>query len=242
MPCRRCRSSLERPGDYCLVCRSANADAVVLDVARERTRVTSLLDETVVGERIVTTRPETDEERQPVEMRNFAGLVADEVHRKRPQSVYASGDRAVLREVRAELHYPMYRVAGDDPVESVLAGRGRGDTPLEVVEAAPAEKIGGSHSTLIGGREGRRAIQTVAGHPNVKKIIPGPIDAGGSGSRSGVRAKPTRSDGNGNIRLLLRDGSSVQENRVVTTARDRALGECVREDLDTALREADLRK
>jgi len=94
----------------------------------------------------------------------------------------------------------------------------------------------------VGGRAGQRAVQTVAGHPHVKKVIPGPIDAGGSGSRSGVRAKATRAGENGNVRLLIRDGSSVQENRVVTTARERRLGETVREDLNEALREADLQE
>jgi len=82
----------------------------------------------------------------------------------------------------------------------------------------------------------------VAGHPNVKKVIPGPIDAGGSGSRTGVRAKVTRADDNGNLRLLVRDGSSVQENRVVTTAMDRDTGERVRTDLNEALGETDLRE
>ncbi|QLH81951.1 DUF2103 domain-containing protein [Halosimplex pelagicum] len=239
MECRRCGSSLERPGDYCLVCRSENADAVVLELDRDRARVTTLVDEEVVGVREVTTTPEDGDESEVVELRNFAGLVADEVRRKRPEEVYATGEREVLRAVRGQLHHDFYRVGDDeDPVESVLSRRG--DAPLEVVETAPREKIGGSHSTLVGGRAGQRAIQTVAGHPHVKKIIPGPIDAGGSGSRSGVRAKATRAGENGNVRLLIRDGSSVQENRVVTTARERDLGEVVREDLNEALREADL--
>jgi hypothetical protein len=51
----------------------------------------------------------------------------------------------------------------------------------------------------------------------------------------------TRADANGNVRLLVRDGSSVQENRIVTTASDRDTGERVREDLNDALVEADLR-
>jgi hypothetical protein len=41
--------------------------------------------------------------------------------------------------------------------------------------------------------------------------------------------------------LLIRDGSSVQENRVVTTAGDRELGERVRADLNDALTEAGLK-
>jgi len=102
--------------------------------------------------------------------------------------------------------------------------------------------LSGSHSTLIGGRSGQRVIQTVAGHPHVKKVIPGPIDAGGASSPTGVRAKATRADANGNVRVLIRDGSSVQENRVVTTAGDRELGEHVRADLNEALREAELQE
>jgi len=116
----------------------------------------------------------------------------------------------------------------------------RGDRALDIVETPPREKIGGSHSTLIGDRKGRKAVSTVAQHPHVKKIVPGPIDAGGTGSRTGLRAKATRAGTNGNIRLLLRDGSSVQENRIVTTAMDRETGERVREDLNEALRDAEL--
>lgn len=245
MECRQCGSALERPGDYCLVCRTANADAVVLDLDRDRATLTMLDDDAVVGRTDVTTTPEDGDESGVVELRNFAGRIADEVRRKRPEEVYAAGDRDVLRATRDQLRYSFYRVGGRNdadadanPVEAVLARRD--DRALEVVDAAPAEKLGGSHSTLIGGRSGRTAVQTVAGHPHVKKIIPGPIDAGGSGSRTGVRAKATRADENGNVRLLLRDGSSVQENRVVTTAMDREMGERIRADLDDALADAEL--
>ncbi|WP_276300231.1 DUF2103 domain-containing protein [Halorussus lipolyticus] len=240
MDCRQCASPLERPGDYCLVCRTPNADAVVLELDRDHATLTMLDDEEVVGATDITTTPEDGGEAGVVELRNFAGRVADEVRRKRPEEVYAAGDRQVLRAARGQLHHSFYRISDgdDDPVEAVLARRG--DRALEVVEASPAEKLGGSHSTLIGNRAGRKAIQTVAGHPHVKKIIPGPIDAGGSGSRTGVRAKATRADENGNVRLLLRDGSSVQENRVVTTAMDRERGERVRADLNDALAEAEL--
>ncbi|WP_372911573.1 DUF2103 domain-containing protein [Salinigranum sp.] len=239
MNCRRCESPLERPGDFCLTCDTANCDTVVVDVARDRATLTMLDEEAVVGEFTVTTIPEDDEEHGVVELRNFAGLVADEIHRKRPDEVYVSGEHRVIREIRAQLHLDVYRVRDEsDPVESVL-GR-RGERALEVVEASPKEKLGGSHTTLIGGREGRRAIGVVAEHPHVKKVVPGPIEAGGMSSRKGLRAKVTRADGNGNVRLLLRDGSSVQENRVVTTAMDRETGERVRDDLNAALREAEL--
>jgi len=235
MECRQCASPLDRPGDYCLVCRTANTDTIVLELERERATVTALADGTVVGSRTVTTTPEEDGERASTELRYFAGQIADELRRKRPEEVYATGDREVLQAVRGEVHYTFYRIESDDPVQHVIERKG--EPPLEVVDASVAEKLGGAHSTLIGDRS-----EVVAAHPHVKKIIPGPIDAGGSSSRTGVRAKATRADGSGNVRLLIRDGSSVQENRVVTTAGDRELGERVRADINEALVDADLKE
>ncbi|TKX79723.1 DUF2103 domain-containing protein [Halorubrum sp. SD626R] len=257
MNCRRCGTPLRKPGDYCLTCNTANADAVVAEFAEDRARLTMLDEDAVVGETTVTTRPESDEQLTEIQLRNFAGRVADEIRRKRPDTVYAAGAREPLRETRAQVHHEFYRVpdakagpGGDaasdgdgeraSPVVSWVLER-RGDRALEVVETPPREKIGGSHSTLIGDRKGRKAVSTVAQHPHVKKIVPGPIDAGGTGSRTGLRAKATRAGTNGNVRLLLRDGSSVQENRIVTTAMDRETGERVREDLNEALRDAELR-
>lgn len=236
MECRRCAGPLERPGDYCLVCETPNADAVVLDLRPSRAVVTSLLADDIIGRREITTVPESGD-RRPVQLRNFAGLIADEIHRKRPETVYAAGDRDVLTAVRGAIHYPMYRVDADAPVEAVLSSLS--DPELAVVDVPAAEKLGGSHTTLVGGRSGREAVLTVAAHPHVKKVIPGPIDASGA-SRTGVRAKATRADENGNVRLLLRAGSSVQENRIVTTARDRDTGERIRADLTEALDDAGL--
>jgi len=260
MNCRRCGTPIEKPGDYCLTCNTANADAVVAEFETDRAHLTMLDEDAVVGRTTVTTRPEEGERLSEVQLRNFAGRVADEIRRKRPETVYAAGEREPLRETRAQLHHEFYRVPdggaggrdgrtesrgrdedGEDvsPVVAWVLDR-RGDRSLAVVETPPREKIGGSHSTLIGDRKGRRAVQTVAEHPHVKKIVPGPIDAGGTGSRTGLRAKATRAGTNGNVRLLLRDGSSVQENRIVTTAMDRETGERVREDLNEALRDAEL--
>ncbi|RKD95681.1 DUF2103 domain-containing protein [Halopiger aswanensis] len=256
MECRHCASPLEKPGDFCLVCRERNTEAVVLEVGRERATLTMLAgeadegddhdrghgrgrgadDDPVLGQTTITTTPE-DGENEPVELRNFAGLIGDEIRRKRPEEVYAGGERAVIRAVREDIHHSLYRVDDENPVETVIERRG--NRALDVVETPPIEKIGGSHSTLIGGRTGMEAIRAVAGHPHVKKVIPGPIDAGGKGSQSGLRAKVTRADDGGNVRMLLRDGSSVQENRVVTTARDREMGERIREDLNDVLTEAE---
>lgn len=238
MECRQCASPLDRPGDYCLVCRTANADTVVLELDRERSTVTTIDDDTVLGRRTVTTTPESHGERERSELRYFAGQIADDVRRKRPDEVYATGNREVLRAVRAQLRYAFYRIEAENPVQHVLDRKG--EQALEVVESSVAEKLGGAHSTLIGGRTGKEVLEVIASHPHVKKIIPGPIDAGGSGSRTGVRAKVTRSGDNGNVRLLVRDGSSVQENRVVTTAHNREFGEQVRDDINEALTDAEL--
>lgn len=231
MNCRGCGSSLDRPGDYCLVCRTPNTDTVVLDVGRRRSAVYAALDGEVVGERVVTTVPQDEERKRRVELRNYAGLVADEVRRKRPRQVYGAGDRRVLTEVRHQLHYEVQGYDGD--VEEVLDGA---DEALEVVDVAPADKISGRHSTLIGESVGRAALKAVARHPHVKKIVPGPISSGGR-SRGGFDAKATRADGNGNLRLLLRHGSAVQENRVITTAKDRESGEQVGDEVNESLSE-----
>ncbi|MFB6243424.1 MAG: DUF2103 domain-containing protein [Halobaculum sp.] len=251
MNCRRCGQALDRPGDYCLGCETANTDAVVVEFGPERARLTMVDGEpsdpsfeeptetdAVAGQTEITTVPDDGERTGRRQLRNYAGLVADEIRRKRPETVYAAGDRAAVNETRAQLHYEFLRVPDENPVETVL--RQRGEPALDVVEKAPREKIGGSHSTLIGERSGRRAIRTVAEHPHVKKIVPGPIDAGGQGSQRGLRAKVTRADHHGNVRLLLRDGSSVQENRVVTTAGDRETGERVRDALNDVLLEEEL--
>ncbi|OVE84797.1 DUF2103 domain-containing protein [Natronolimnobius baerhuensis] len=249
MKCRHCASPLEKPGDFCLVCRERNTEAVVLEAGRDRATLTMLAGEDdendhgpradadpVLGETTITTMPE-DGDNEVVELRNFAGLIGDEIRRKRPEEVYAGGERAIIRAVRDDIHHSFYRVDDEEPVQAVLERRST--RALDVVETPPAEKIGGSHTTLIGGRTGMRAIRAVAGHPHVKKVIPGPIDAGGKGSQSGMRAKVTRADNGGNVRMLLRDGSSVQENRVVTTARDREMGERIRDDLNDVLSESD---
>ncbi|MFB6162883.1 MAG: DUF2103 domain-containing protein [Halococcoides sp.] len=234
MSCRQCGSELDRPGDYCLVCRTANAETVVVECARDRATVTALLDEAIRGARTITTTPESGEN-EPIEVRNFAGLIADEIHRKRPEEIHIAGDRDVIRALRGHVHRPLFRVAADDPVEHVRSDRG--DEGLAVVDRPPAAKIGGAHSTLIGDREGRAAVETAADHPHVKKVIPGPIETGGA-SGGQLRAKATRADRRGNVRLIVRQGSTVQENRVVTTADERSAGERIRADLNAALAEA----
>jgi hypothetical protein len=242
MECPRCGDRLSRPGDYCLVCRTQVADTVVIDIDRDRATLTMLRGDERLGVTQVTTTPESppDDEAE-IELRNFAGRIADEIHRKRPEAVYVAGDRAVVSRLRSAVTYELRRVGvgAEDPVSAVLDRRD--DPSLEVVEATPAEKISGAHTTVIGERRGKRALSLVAAHPHVKKLVPGPIEAGGAAGGA-IRADATRADVNGNLRLRVRDGSSVQENRIVTTAGDRKTGEVIREDLNDALGNADLHR
>jgi hypothetical protein len=209
----------------------------LVELNAERANVVSALDGNVVSERVIKTESHDEDPEREVSLRNLVGRAVDEIRRKRPDEVYVRGEREPIARLRGELSLPMSRVADDASYDEVFADE---TETLDVVDTDPSDKIGGSHTTLIGGRDGTRAITTVAEHGHVKKFIPGPIDASGKGSRDGFVAKVTRADSNGNLRLLLRDGSSVQENRVVTTAGDRETGERVRKDLNESLKKEGL--
>ncbi|MFB6284374.1 MAG: DUF2103 domain-containing protein [Halobacteria archaeon] len=237
MRCRTCGSELDRPGDFCLVCRSSNTEDIAVVGGRERTTVYTGMEGEVTGERTITTSPEEAEGEGKNEFRNYVGLVADEIHRKRPDKIYYRGNRRVAEELRLETHVEVVSFPETSSVDEVFSDSENG---LEEVDIPPGEKLGGSHTTLIGEDVGKRAVELVASDGYVKKIIPGPISSGGGGSAGGSGAKVTRSDSNGNLRLLLRDGSTVQENRVVTTASNREEGEYVRKCVNESLDSEDL--
>lgn len=191
-----------------------------------------------LGRTTLTTAPEEADPAREVQQRNYVGRIAAEIRRKRPTAVYIAGDRELIGRLRGKLTVDLYRLDGEDPVE---AYRDRvSDPPLAIVDRPPGEKLGGRHTSLIGDRRGERVIRILADHPHVKKIIPGPIDGSGSGSRSGFHAKATRPGLGGNLRVLLHDGSAVQEVRLVTTARDRDEGERIATQLNEALGDTDL--
>ncbi len=222
-----------------MACGATPTDAVVLALERERATLTMMAEAERLGTTTITTRPETEDPSREVQRRNYIAQVAAEVRRKRPDGVYAQGERDLVDRLRRSITYDIYRVGGDDPVAGY---RERvEDPPLAVVDREPEDKLGGRHSTLIGDRRGETVVHTVAGHPHVKKVVPGPIDGSGRGSRGGVKAKVTRAGRDGNLRLLLRDGSSVQEIRLVSTANDRTDGARIAEQLNDALAEAGLR-
>ena len=235
MRCRQCGTELDRPGDRCLSCDRSHTDAIVLEVTPERATLTFIEEDAIHGETTITTTAESEERLRERQRRNYAERIAAEIRRKGAQSVYTTGDRELIRRLRQELAIDVYRIDAEDPVGSFL--KRRNDAPLAVVDGAASTKLGGSHSTVIGDRRGRSAIELLGDHPHVKKIIPGPIDASGHGSQGGFRAKVTRSDDRGNLRVLLHDGSSVQTVRVVTTGRSREDGERIAAQLTEAFTE-----
>ncbi|NLI62042.1 MAG: DUF2103 domain-containing protein [Methanosarcinaceae archaeon] len=77
------------------------------------------------------------------------------------------------------------------------------------------KKIGGAHTTIIGGRPGRKVIGIIMKHKDVKKVIPSVIKTK-QGTPGGFNAKILRPDDRGNLRLLIIEGTSFQEIRIVT--------------------------
>ena len=99
-----------------------------------------------------------------------------------------------------------------------------------------SDKLGGTHTTIIGGRTGKKAVEIVARHHNVKRIIPSVISVKGfAGGRT--IAKVLRSDARGNLRLLISSGTSAQELRIITTVGDFLAGETLRRELNEMLSE-----
>ena len=232
MRCEGCGNELERPGDFCLRCHESNTDAIVLTLEEERAELTMFAGQTELGTTAITTLAETEERKRERQERDFIERVAGEIRRKRPDQIYVAGDRPLIARLRREVSTTLYRIEGPDPVaryrETV------GEAPVPVVDVDPRDKLGGRHTSVIGDRRGGRAIELIADNPHVKKVVPGPIDASGPGSQHGFLASATRATPDGNLRVLLRDGASVQTLRVVTTAGDLATGERIGTQLNEA--------
>lgn len=95
-------------------------------------------------------------------------------------------------------------------------------------------KLGGAHTTIVGGRTGKKAAEIVARHPMVKRIIPSVISVKGAAGGK-TTAKVLRSDARGNLRLLISSGTSAQELRIITTVGDFLAGESLRCELNETL-------
>ncbi|ADI73497.1 Protein of unknown function DUF2103, metal-binding protein [Methanohalobium evestigatum Z-7303] len=106
-------------------------------------------------------------------------------------------------------------------------------------DESPYDKLGGSHSTIIGGRQGRRIIHIIGSHPEVKKIIPAVIQVKAKKGVPGgaFSAKALRCDKRGNLRLVVSQGTSTQELRIITTVGDTVEGKRVMDELNEMLQD-----
>ncbi len=100
----------------------------------------------------------------------------------------------------------------------------------------PKSKLGGSHTTIIGGRTAKKIVSMLSQHSEIKKIIPSVITVKGKGNSGGMlSARVQRPDDRGNLRLLLSRGTSFQELRLVTTVGSFTEGERIMRELNLLL-------
>jgi hypothetical protein len=100
-----------------------------------------------------------------------------------------------------------------------------------------SNKLGGTHTTIIGGRAGKKLVKSVSQHPEIKKVIPSVISVKGIAGGT-LAGKVLRADSRGNLRLLLSEGRSFQELRLVTTVGTAEEGDRIMNELNEILRTA----
>ncbi|AKB43269.1 hypothetical protein MSVAZ_1000 [Methanosarcina vacuolata Z-761] len=107
----------------------------------------------------------------------------------------------------------------------------------ENAQSSSKNKLGGAHTTIIGGRAGKKLVKLVSQHPEVKKVIPTVISVKGIAGGS-LTGKVLRADARGNLRLLLSEGRSFQEIRLVTTVGTAEEGDRIMNELNEILKTA----
>ncbi len=223
--CIKCGAELLSPGAYCIYCGYAITHAVLIFQRKDKVNIVCFdSNGDVVGIEHIKSYLHLyhhNDEGYYVSLRNLAYLIFEKVHNKRPKKVYFSLKSCDLeKELEHYMPYELIRLHTESLEESIktvrrLELRGRG---LVTVNIPPMEKLGGKHTTIIGGRRGLELILEIAKIPYVKKIIPGRIHAKGSKGGGGVRIKVSRVDDYGNIKLILSEGCTNQDIYVVTTA------------------------
>ena len=237
MKCRFCFNKLEHIGDYCLSCGQTNTTLLGLCREGNRAYLLCFYNGEFIGEEVIKMIESSDKntkERQ-IANRNSMELISEAIHRKRPDIAIISGfnPKEILRLWSPNAYYTdefnsadEFRAALEDHLKQ---------KEIEKIEIRPEKKIRGKHTTVIGGRNGFKILMMIGGSPYIKKIIPGPIEVSGK-SGVGFQYKIQKPDNKGNLRLLLKDGSAVQELRIVTTAYDENTGEKIAEELKHRLR------
>jgi hypothetical protein len=107
----------------------------------------------------------------------------------------------------------------------------------EKAKNSSKNKLGGAHTTIIGGRIGKKLVKLVSQHPEIKKVIPSVISVKGFAGGS-LTGKILRADSRGNLRLLISEGRSFQEVRLVTTVGTVEEGDRIMNELNEILKTA----
>ncbi|MDM7920508.1 MAG: DUF2103 domain-containing protein [Methanosarcina sp.] len=111
------------------------------------------------------------------------------------------------------------------------------DSLQENAQPPSKNKLGGTHTTIIGGRAGKKLVKLVSQHPEIKKVIPSVISVKGVAGGK-LTGKVLRADARGNLRLLLSEGRSFQEIRLVTTVGSAEEGDRIMNELNEILKNA----
>lgn len=113
------------------------------------------------------------------------------------------------------------------------------DSLQENAQNLSKNKLGGTHTTVIGGRAGKKLIKLISQHPELKKVIPSVISVKGVAGGGKLAGKVLRADARGgNLRLLLSEGRSFQEIRLVTTVGTAEEGDRIMNELNEILKNA----
>jgi len=237
MRCKKCGVELPTLAAFCLTCGTVNALGCGVFYANNRIYLFFIAEKGCESYSFDVYDDEFE-----ISKRNVFELIALKIHEKRLNEVIVSGvDREALLEAAewiksVSVHNLSVLItdAFNSPEEfrDAIARHLRTKSTLKKVDMKPEDKIGGAHTTIIGGRDGVKLLHRLAACEYVKKIIPGIIEAKGIAVGGGVRLKLTRSDEKGNIRAILIDGASVQKILIVTTASSAEEGEEVRKILE----------
>ena len=221
-----CGFILERPTHYCLNCGKKYALGCGVYVSSKKLYIFFV--GKVENETLAIKRYSED-----VSLRNLYEIAAERIYERRVEEIIISGENDDLIveacEALKNSLYPFKIVRTDyfdnfSDFSKELEKFIKLKSKLKKVFLSPEKKIHGSHSTIIGGREGFALLLKLASTPYVKKIVPGVIENKGVAS-GGSRLKLTRCDEKGNIKALLIDGATVQQIHVITTASNKEEGE-----------------
>ena len=222
--CYKCYSKIKTPTSFCLNCNTKNAIAAGIfnDIQK--------IDVIFIGVKENELLP--IKKYEGTSLSTYFDLIAEKLHDRRIEEIYISGcDDEMIEQALNYLRNSLYpfniyltNIFDEKEFFNKVEKHVKVKKSLKKVNVKADKKIHGSHSTIIGGRDGAKLVYKLASSEYVKKVIPGVIENKGTVS-GGVRLKVTRSDEKGNIKALLIDGATVQKLHVITTASSKEEGD-----------------